>query len=181
MITFLKVFVIAVALVAVTTAVFVWFGFYNVSARVPHWEITSELIEVLRDRSIIVHSRDIGAPDLGDPALPAKGAGLYQETCIHCHGAPGAQPGSFSQGLCPVPADLLSGSLQTEWNNAQMYWIVDNGIKLTGMPAFGSIYEKQEIAAVIAFLKKLPKMSPEQYRQMSQAGRTVKSESEREE
>jgi mono/diheme cytochrome c family protein len=157
--------------VAVGAVVFVWFGFFDISARVPHWDITLEAIEVLRDRSIIVHSRDVRTPPLADPALAPKGAALYQETCRQCHGAPGISAHPFSQGLYPVPADLLSGSIQNEWGDAQLYWIVDNGIKLTGMPAFGSSYEKDEIAAVIAFVRRLPKISPGEYEQMTRSSK----------
>ncbi len=159
--------IVFLAVVAAAGAVFVWLGFYDISARVPHWDITAEAIEVLRDRSIIVHSQGVTTPAPGDPA---KGAPLYHEACLHCHGAPGISAEPFSQGLYPAPANLLSGSIQNEWNGAQLYWIVENGIKLTGMPAFGSTYEKEEIAAVIAFVQQLPKISPGEYEQMAGSG-----------
>jgi mono/diheme cytochrome c family protein len=162
--------IIFLAAVAGAGVVFIWFGFFDISARVPHWDITSEAIEVLRDRSIIVHSRGIETPALDDPALIPKGAGFYNETCRHCHAAPGTPASPFSQGLYPAPADLLGGSVQNEWNGRQLYWIVDNGIKLTGMPAFGATYEKQEIAAITAFVMRLPRISPGEYRQMAGAG-----------
>ncbi len=148
--------IVFLAVVAGAGAVFVWFGFFDISARVPHWDITVEAIEVLRDRSIIVHSRDVKAPPMGDPALIPKGMALYREACLHCHGAPGSPADPFAQGLYPAPADLLSGSIQDEWKGPQLYWIVENGLKLTGMPAFGSNYEKEEIAAIVAFVRQLP-------------------------
>jgi mono/diheme cytochrome c family protein len=162
--------IVFLAVVAAAGALLVWFGAFNVSSRVPHWDITSETIEVVRDRSIIVHGRDITIPPLTDPALIPKGADMYNETCIHCHGAPSIPADRFSKGMYPEPADLLSGSVQKEWSDTELYWIADNGIKLTGMPAFGSTYEKQEIAAVTAFLRRLSKISPEEYKQMT--GRT---------
>ena len=158
-----------IAFLAVVTGagvLFVWLGSFNISARTPHWDITVEAIEVLRDRSIIVHSRDVKTPPLADPALVPKGAALYRETCFHCHGAPGISALPFAQGLYPAPADLISGSIQNEWKDAQLYWIVENGLKLTGMPAFGSNYEKEEIAAVIAFVRHLPKIPPGEFEQM---------------
>ena len=156
--------IVFLALVAAAGAAFVWFGVFNISARVPHWDITVEAIEIMRDRSIIVNSRGVATPAPGDPA---KGAPLYHEACLHCHGAPGVSADPFSQGLYPAPADLLSGSIQKEWNGAQLYWIAENGLKLTGMPAFGSTYEKGEIEAVIAFVQRLPKISPAEYQQMA--------------
>ncbi len=162
--------VVLLAVLAGAGAVFVWFGFFDVSARVPHWDVTSEAIEILRDRSIIVHSRGIETPALDDPALISKGAGFYHETCRYCHAAPGIPASPFSQGLYPAPADLLGGSIQKEWTRRELYWIVDNGIKLTGMPAFGPTYEKQEIEAITAFLLRLPGISPGEYQQMTEAG-----------
>lgn len=122
---------------------------------------------MLRDRSIIVHSSAVAAPAPGDPS---KGAHLYNEGCLHCHGAPGISAEPFSRGLYPAPADLLSGSIQKEWNGAQLYWIVANGIKLTGMPAFGPTYDKDEIEAVPALVQRLPKLSPVEYGQMAGSG-----------
>ncbi len=156
--------VVLLAVLAAAGAVFVWFGFYDVSARVPHWDITLQAIELVRDRSIIVHSRGVATPALEDQA---KGALLYREACIYCHGAPGISPEPFSQGLYPAPANLLSGAIQSEWNSAQLYWIVENGLKLTGMPYFASTYDKEEIAAVIALVEHLPKISPAEYKQMT--------------
>jgi mono/diheme cytochrome c family protein len=163
--------IVFLAVVAGAGALFVWFGFFDISARTPHWDITVEAIEVLRDRSIIVNSRDVKTPPVADPALVPKGAALYRETCLLCHGAPGISSHPFAQGLYPAPADLIAGSIQDEWKDAQLYWIVENGLKLTGMPAFGSNYEKEEIAAIIAFVRHLPKVSPGEFEQMAGAGR----------
>lgn len=163
--TFLTI-IVFLAVVAAAGAVFVWFGFYDISARVRHWGITAEFLEALRDRSIIAHSRNITIPAPGDPA---KGASLY-EACTHCHGAPGVPAHAFSQGLYPAPADLLSGEIQKEWNGRQLYWIVYNGIKFTGMPSFAPTYRKAEIADVVAFVQRLPGISPSEYKKMSGAG-----------
>ncbi len=159
--------IVIIVLVAGAGAAAVWFGFFNVSARVPHWDITFEAIEVVRDRSIMMHSRDVRTPPLTDPSLAPKGAALYNEACVYCHGAPGISARPFARGLYPFPANLLSESMQKEWEDTQLYWIVENGLKLTGMPAFGSIYEKDEIAGVIAFVRLLPKMSPGEYERMA--------------
>ncbi len=147
----------------------IWFGLFDVSARVPHWDITLELIEAVRDRSIIVHSREVKIP--ASLPLEAKGGQVYHEACRHCHGAPGFPAEAFAQGLYPAPADLLSGSIQKEWENQQLFWIVENGLKMTGMPAFGPSYSTEEILGVVAFLGKLPGMNVEQYHSFLQLPR----------
>ncbi len=162
----MKTILILIFVLAAAAAAFVWFGVFNISASVPHWDITVDAIEVLRDRSIIVHSEEIKVPSIAPDMVP-KGASVYNEACLHCHGAPGIPADPFSQGLYPAPANLFSGSIQEEWNDKQLYWIVENGIKLTGMPGFSSTYEKEEIAGVIALVKRLPKMSAQEYQQLT--------------
>lgn len=144
-----------------------WSGIYNISALDPHWETTLRLLALARDRSIANHSNDGKTLNLTDPALPSKGAFTYNESCRDCHGAPGTGAEAFSQGLYPAPADLLSGHIQKKWKDRQLYWIVENGIKMTGMPAFGFTLERDEMTGVVAFLKRLPGMKPEEYNSMT--------------
>lgn len=142
----------------------IWSGVYNISALSPHWEATLEVIEIARDRSIIAHSGNVRLPHLDDPKLAAKGAADFQEMCRPCHGAPGMPAEVFAQGLYPAPANLLSGDVQKEWQDNQLFWIIDNGLKMTGMPAFGPTNSKDTLFGIVAFLKQLPGMTPEQYK-----------------
>jgi hypothetical protein len=151
-------------IVAAAAAVYLWQGGFDISARVPHWDATFEAIETVRDWSITAHSRDVNIPPLNDPALVAAGVSEYHEMCRLCHGAPGVPAESFAQGLYPGPADLLSGSVQQEWNDNQLYWIVENGLKMTGMPSFGVTHDRETLIKIVAFMKKLPGMTPEQYK-----------------
>ena len=81
--------------------------------------------------------------------------------CRLCHGAPGIPAEVFAQGLYPAPADLLSGSIQQEWKDNQLYWIVENGLKLTGMPVLRSLTQQGNAhRSTVAFLKRLPGMTP---------------------
>ena len=50
-----------------------------------------------------------------------------------------------------------------------MFWIIKNGVKMTGMPSFGPSHKDDEIWKLVAFVQKLPKMKPEEYNQMTQA------------
>src|SRR2546423_13483863 len=55
--------------------------------------------------------------------------------CVQCHGAPGRDPGIVGKGLRPPPP-VLSEAVRP-WDRAELFWIVKNGIKMTGMPASG--------------------------------------------
>jgi hypothetical protein len=46
-----------------------------------------------------------------------------------------------------------------------LFWVVKNGINMTGMPSFGAIdVPDQEIWSIVAFVKKLPTVSDEDFK-----------------
>lgn len=162
--------VVILAVVAVGGAVYLLTGSYNVSATSPHWDITLKILETVRDRSIAAHSKDIGAPpSLSDAQLMKTGLRHYHSMCRWCHGAPGYSRREFAMGLYPSPPDLVSGQVQQEWNEAQLYWIINNGLKMTGMPSFGVTHSEEELWGVVAFLKGLPDLPVAEYLEMLQA------------
>jgi hypothetical protein len=64
----------------------------------------------------------------------------------------------FSEGLQPDPPDLKD--IVKEREPAELFWVVKNGIKMTGMPSFGATgVADNEIWTIIAFIKKLPNVS----------------------
>lgn len=54
-------------------------------------------------------------------------------------------------------------------NEAELYWVIKNGIKMTGMAAFGPTHSEDELWGIVAFLKRLPNLRPEEYRAMIKA------------
>jgi hypothetical protein len=135
-------------------AIFVWSGVYNVGADQPGWKITDWLMEVVRDRSVAVHSRSIAVPSSFEPAWIENGSYYFYGTCQICHGAPGYSPDKFAKGLDPKPPDLTSQP--TDLKDAEIYWIVKNGIRMTGMASFGVALKDDEIWGIVGFLKKPP-------------------------
>jgi hypothetical protein len=75
----------------------------------------------------------------------------------------------FSEGLKPSPPDLKEIAPQTE--PGQLFWVVKNGIRMTGMPSFGAIeVPDQEIWSMVAFIKALPSVSEEQFKTWTASG-----------
>jgi mono/diheme cytochrome c family protein len=96
------------------------------------------------------------------------GANAYsQRGCINCHGGPGVKPAEFSEGLNPPPnLKKVVNDLRPE----ELFWVVKNGIKMTGMPSFSmSGVPDQEIWTIVAFLKKLESVSDEDFKAWSAA------------
>jgi mono/diheme cytochrome c family protein len=145
----------------------IYSGVYDVSATAPHWRITYWIIETARVRSIKAHAAGIQAPSgLDDPAQVLIGVEHYAAHCAVCHGAPGVPKGDVGRGLYPPPPDLAKATQL--YSSAELYWIVRNGIKMTGMPAWIN-HSDEELWAIVAFTKKLPGMSEQDYARLVMA------------
>ena len=154
----------AVALVATGAAglVYVYSGAYDVAADVPHTRLVYWLLDTARDRAVAVRARSVQVPgDLAGPARISAGAGLYADMCSGCHLAPGMAKTEISQGLYPAAPELAHGTDLTE---AQEFWIIKHGIKMTGMAAWGKTHNDMLIWDMVAFLQKLPSLSPDAYK-----------------
>ncbi len=141
---------------------FVLSGTYNIAATDHHWEITEWLVEKTKDRSIEEQSKHVSAPPADMSGLMEKGAPHFHEMCRRCHGAPGIHRDEFAEGLYPSPPNLRSQDVQA-WMDEELFWIVKNGLKLTGMPAFGPTHNDETLWGIVALVRKLPQMSGEDY------------------
>ncbi len=155
---------IASALGALAVA-FVYFGIFNVAADEPHWALTLGLVEAVRDRSIAMRIKEVRAPSLDDPKLVSEGAEHYDAMCTGCHLAPGIKESETREGLYPRPPDLTE---HMHASPAEMFWVIKHGIKMSAMPAWGKTHDDRSIWGLVAFLQKLPELTPEQYQGLVQ-------------
>ena len=144
---------------AVGAAIFFFGGFFNVAASEPNPGIVNWALVKVRMASVERHAREVAAANLDDPGTVRSGARAFAARgCINCHGAPGVNWQKFSEGLQPDPPDLKN--IVKEREPAELFWVVKNGIKMTGMPSFGATgVADNEIWTIIAFIKKLPNVS----------------------
>jgi mono/diheme cytochrome c family protein len=149
----------ALAIVVVAAGV-IWAGWYDVSATGQHWQMSFTTMEWAMRRSVRHHARDITAPPLTQ-ALVVRGAAVYRAHCVQCHGAPGVAPHPIGLSMQPLPGPLVH--MMQRWTPAEVYWIVTNGIKMSGMPAWRYRLGVDDMWAVTALVARLPAMSPQDY------------------
>lgn len=154
---------IVLGVLVVGAAIFVWSGIYNIGADNPHWSATHAAIESLRERSIEARLDDIQPPNLDDPRRIEAGAVNYSAMCTGCHLSPGSDDTEIRAGLYPMPPDL---SKEEAHDPRRSFWVIKHGIKLTAMPAWGKTHTDEQIWDMVAFLQKLPGMTPAQYEQL---------------
>jgi cytochrome c553 len=139
---------------------FVYSGIYNIGADDPHSKPVFILLKTLRNRSIQVRATSLTVPNLDDPQMILKGAGQYAAMCTGCHLTPGGKDSEIRPGLYPQPPDLT----QTRIEPKAAFWVIKHGIKMSAMPAWGGSHDDATIWSMVAFLQKLPDMSPSQYK-----------------
>lgn len=150
--------------VAVGAAALVWSGAISVAANDPHWRVTRWVMETARVRSIKAHTVGITPPgDLADRARIVGGASHFAEHCAGCHSAPGVPAEDMAEGMYPKPP-VLTGTAR-RWTPAELFWIVRNGIKMTGMPSWAD-HGDDALWDIVAFLEKLPGISEQEYGQL---------------
>ncbi len=151
-------------IVAVAAAVFFFGGFYNVAATEPNLGVVDWALMYVRTVSINRHAADPPPIPIEDAAAVQAGARAFASRgCANCHGAPGVMWAKFSEGLRPDPPDLKD--VAKDLSPAQIFWVVRNGINMTGMPGFGLVEATdQEFWTITAFVKKLPDVSEADYK-----------------
>ena len=153
--------VIGAVVLLAAAVVAIYAGLYNIAADVPHTQPVYWLLDTIRHRSVVTRARDIVIPnDLDDANRISKGASEYSEICSGCHLAPGMKRTESSQGLYPRAPELRRG---TDLTPAEQFWIVKHGVKMTAMPAWGVTHDDELLWDVVAFVRKLPELTPEQY------------------
>lgn len=156
---------IFVALVVLVGFVLIVTGAYNVAATETEGYFTRWVMSATMEHSVKRQSSKIVVPNLQDSVLIRLGFEHYNEMCVTCHGSPLGGRSEAGMGLNP-PAPDLSEAVK-DWSPAELYWIIKNGIKMTGMPGFGPTHDEHELWALVAFVRKLPEMTPEGYRAYS--------------
>ena len=165
----IKTLFVTLALVVAVVLALVYAGAYNVAATDSHSPLVAWLLHTTYQESVELRARDIEVPALDERERILRGARHFDATCQVCHTPPGQSPTAVSQGLNPEPPDLkrmLAGELEP----AGAFWVINHGLRMTGMPAFGPTHDDEAIWDMVAFIQHARDLSPQAYRQlMSQA------------
>jgi mono/diheme cytochrome c family protein len=135
-------------------------GAYNTAATSPHMPVTVWALHTTMLRSVARQSAGIAPPPITGPQVLA-GVRQYEQDCVACHGAPAVDRADWTRGMNPTPPYLLDVTRQM--TPAQLYWVIANGAKMTGMPAWGVSRSPQQIWSLVAFLEAQPYLPPRTY------------------
>jgi mono/diheme cytochrome c family protein len=98
---------------------------------------------------------EIPPPPADAKASLVEGDKLFGVECSECHGESGRKPTDAGRWMYPRGADLGSSEVQ-KYSDRELFWIVKNGIRLSGMPAFGRVESDEHIWDLVRFVRTLP-------------------------
>jgi len=142
----------------------VYAGLFDARASTPHdpltaWATHTTMVHYMRRAS------PASAPSpTFTPAQTLAGFRAYEADCEVCHGGPGVAHAHWVDGMNPSPPYLLDQSHR--WTPNQLFWIVKNGVKMTGMPAWGATQTDADVWNLVAFLEAMPYLAPADYQNM---------------
>jgi mono/diheme cytochrome c family protein len=134
-------------------------GLFNVAATVADSPPLRWMFVTVREGSIKLHARNIQAPPVADAEHLANGFKIYREDCVMCHTPVGRQPGPMALGFNPQAPSFEENDMTAP----QLFWAAKNGIRFTGMPAWGPSLSDQDLWDAVGFAMTLPKMSAADY------------------
>jgi cytochrome c len=150
-----------VVLVPLGAYAFIKSGIYDVGAAHPHTKLTEWMTHETMIQSVHRHAAHIGPPPAFTPAQVVAGFCAYETHCVACHGASAVARQRWVSGQEPAPPYLID--ISSRFDRAELFWIVDHGIKMTGMPAWRGTMSEEEIWNTVAFLEAMPKMNSQDY------------------
>lgn len=149
-----RVFVIGLILALVLVVGGVWFlSAFTLSALEDPGRL--EIYVATRGKRFLVGgaARDV-SPPAGGALNAAVGRMQFVARCASCHGLDGRTPSEVGAGMYPRASNLGSPEVQ-RWSNAEMFWIIKHGIRLTGMPGFGKTLSDGEIWPLVAYIREI--------------------------
>ena len=97
----------------------------------------------------------------------ADGRAHYADHCAACHASDGSGETEMGQGLWPKAPDMRLSATQ-DLSDGELFWIIENGIRFTGMPGWSTGTQEGEDASwyLVQFIRHLPDISPAELEEM---------------
>lgn len=98
-----------------------------------------------------------------------EGLAHFADHCAMCHGNDGSADTEMGRGLYPKPPDMRLAATQ-ELTDGELFYVIENGVPLTGMPGWGTGTSDGETASwhLVRFIRRLPKLTEEELGHMAE-------------
>lgn len=128
-----------------------------------------EAYVALKARKLAVPAtyRTLKNPFQATPDSVQAGLEHFADHCAVCHANSGSGDTDFGRNMYPKPPDMRQADTQDK-TDGELYYIIQNGIRLSGMPAFGEKDRTDDESTwkLVAFIRHLPALTPAEEKEM---------------
>jgi mono/diheme cytochrome c family protein len=149
------------------------------SARAQPTRIEEAIALQLRSLATPADARERRNPLPVSPENVRAGMEHFADHCAICHGNDGSGKTSIGAGLYPKPPDLRASRSQG-LSDGELFYIIENGVRLTGMPAFGGAgADPNDSWRLVTFIRHLPRVTAQELAEMEELNPVSPAELER--
>ena len=177
----LKAAALLVAIGAVVAAIgLIYLMNTGLSARETPGALETALASRARNLTIGWHAKNIKNPVQATAETLLEGRQHYADHCATCHANDGSGDTDFGRGMFPKPPDMRLGRTQ-QLADGELFYIIENGIRFTGMPAFGTGNPAAESSTwpLVHFIRHLPQITAAELEEMERMNPAPPAEIER--
>ena len=144
-----------------------WILIHGVSARDQPTVLEAGAARTLRHLAVPLRVRQLANPVVLKPEILAEGRMHWADHCATCHGNDGRGQTTIGRNLYPKAPDMTLGDTQ-KLSDGELFAIIKNGVRLTGMPAWGdpSGSDDAQTWALVHFIRHLPRITPGELEEM---------------
>ena len=143
----------------------VWLIRGGISAKPTPGQLETTLARRARALAMPGSARDLRNPVALTPQVLAEGREHFADHCAICHGNDGSGDTEVGRGLYPRAPDMRQPATQS-LPDGELFYIIENGVRLTGMPAWASHEGTDENWNLVHFIRHLPKLTPAELEEM---------------
>jgi mono/diheme cytochrome c family protein len=139
----------------------------GVSARPAPGRMETFIARTVRNMAIAWHTANVLNPVPPSEAVIAEGRAHFADHCAVCHGNDGSGNAEMGRGLYPKAPDMRAATTQ-DLSDAELFYIIENGVRLTGMPGWstGTAAGEESSWHLVHFIRHLPQITVDEVEQM---------------
>jgi mono/diheme cytochrome c family protein len=163
-----NVFIVLILLVIAVVAGGWYLLGHGFSSRAEPNAIEAYVAPRLRNLAIPRSARNAKNPVVTTPEVLSEAMEHFADHCAFCHGSDGTGRTDLGQGLYPRPPDLRQQPTQ-RLTDGELYYIIENGVRFTGMPAFGELSDHvvgEDSWKLVGLIRHFPNLTSQQVKQI---------------
>ena len=164
----LKAFLLLLGLAIVVVTIGVWYLVNSgVSAKEQPGRLEEFIARRVRNMAIARRAKPLANPVEYSGEVIAEGRAHFADHCAICHANDGSGNTEMGRRMWPKSPDMRLAQTQN-LSDGELFWIIENGIRFTGMPAWSTGTKEGETSSwhLVHFIRRLPKLAPEELKEM---------------